>query len=312
MYEEFDLIADSALVLDGTAAAQEVVSPFVHYHINNQQYLDGARASLLAEKIASLQHHRKAINASVLYASNEVTTDIDTWDQQKYTVEILEKQDSVVPLCYRCSDLVHGIGASESTSKDSSMKQLKRDLERDKLSVNGIRVSGSEFGMDGIVKMIEVKIMDILRVGQFPPIEKTVLNALVIQILRKGSRTNSGYLCYENIQQILDETKAMLVPLSTLAKPITISLSIGGLSETPHSGLLCTISCSSFFHVVASVEYPRDETAGQEKIVLVGIYEHTFLLKLNVGGKFSAMDLSSLIGKSSVTIRKHIMSTDIG
>ena len=154
--------------------------------------------------------------------------------------------------------------------------------------------------------------MDILRVSQFPPIEKVALKSLVMEILRKGSRTNSGYLCYENIQQMIDETKTMLVPLSTLAKPIAITLSIGGLSETSHWGLKCTISCSSFFHVVTAVEHSSDETGRQDKIILVGIYEHVLLLKIDMGSKFCAMDMSSLIGKSSVTIRRHIMTTEIG
>ena len=309
MYAESDLLSDCTLVLDGIPV-QEEISPFVHYHVNNLQYLEGVTAALLAEKTASVQQYRKTINASILSANNESnTTVIDTWDQQKHTVESLEKHDVAVPLRYQCSDLSHGCG-SENSSKDSSLKQLKRDLERDKVSINGLRISGSEVGMDSIVKIIEKKIMEILRVAQFPPIEKAVLKSLVMEILRKGSRTNSGYLCYENIQQMIDETKTMLVPLSTLAKPIAISLSIGGLSETSHWGLLCSISCLSFFHVVSSAEHPSDGTEGQEKVVIVGVYEQVLLLKLNVGSKYSAVDMSSLMGKSSVTIQRHVITPE--
>lgn len=313
MYTESDLLSDCALVLDGIEVQHEEITPFVHYHVNNQQYLEGINAALVAEKTASVQHYRKSINASVLSANNERnTTIIDTWEQQKHTIESLENHDATVPLCYRCSDLSQGIGGSENTSKDSSLKQLKRDLERDKVSINGHRISGSEVGMDGIVKIMETKIMDILRVGQLPPIEKAVLKSLVMEILRKGSRTNSGYLCYENIQQMIDETKAMLVPLSTLAKPIAITLSIGCLSETSHWGLLCSTSCLTFFHIISSTKHPSDRTGGQEKVVIVGIYEQVLLLKLDVASKYSAIDMSSLIGKSTVTIKRHMMTTEIG
>ena len=311
MYAESDLLSDCTLVLDGIPV-QEEISPFVHYHVNNLQYLEGVTAALLAEKTASVQQYRKTINASVLSANNESsTTVIDTWDQQKHTIESLEKHDVAVPLRYNCNDVAHQwIGGSENSSKDSSLKQLKRDLERDKVSINGLRISGSEIGMDGLIKLLDMKIVEILRVGQFPPIEKAVLKSLVMEILRKGSRTNSGYLCYENIQQMIDETKTMLVPLSTLAKPIAISLSIGGLSETSHWGLLCSISCLSFFHVVSSAEHPSDGTEGQEKVVIVGVYEQVLLLKLDVGSKHSAIDMSSLMGKSSVTIQRHVITPE--
>ena len=329
-YNDTDLIFDAMLVLGDTNNGDvDATTATPHY---SRSISDIIEAKEHVESVLFLSYMYRALHSELKQSHEHLKTmKISTeklttaTDGRRSNTEHLRGIDSL-PLSLSCRELTRQLGGNSTSSsvKDSSLKQLRRDLVRDKLILNGERLSNAELDLEGISEKLGATIGDVVRISHLPPIEKSVSTSLAIEILRKASRTNSGFVSYQFLQHVLNTSKGAtsdIKPLSNRAKPININVSVGNIEKTaeargPHPqpwGLLITIQCSSFFQLTptSSVDNPATvtATAAAAPFVVEGLYEHNLVLPFDVAGKrCSATSLNALEGKSGedgiVTLRR--------
>ena len=315
-YNDDDLAHDTILVDVGTITAH---LSSTKEHIESVRYLSYMHLALHSEWDQSHGHL-----TSTKTPESITTSTCSTGDSLRKSNVGQQRGLEGLPLSLSCRELMRQLDDSSaapdtsSSMKDSSLKQLRRDLIRDKLILNGERLSNAELDLEGICEKLASTIIDVVRIAQLPSIEKSVTHELAVEILRKASRTNSGYVSYQLLQHFMNMSGVAsdITPLSNRAKPIGVNISIGTVERTTeanrqppeHWGLLVTIHCSSFFQLTpVNID---DPTIATEPFVLEGIYEHHLVLPFDVCRKFSATNLNALIGKSAedgvVTLRRPV------
>ena len=317
-YTEHDLSADCVLLLDGDGDAQQwaarVVDPAVRECVDDLRYLESMDAALRIERALCERAVPSSSSSGSGSVSNVASTQVS---RKRFGVQHLA---DALPVCMVCSEL-NGTTSSNNSgegSRDASLKQLRRDVERDKLKINGRRVVGSEAGLDGVLAATVAALQDAMRTSRLPPLDGDAAHALAVEVLRWASRTNSGYLCYSAVQALLvdgsDGSTTLITPLSTLAKPIAVDVRVGGASAGHGGwGLACTVTCSSFFNVSSSSDNVTSNSSGSgsgggSSVVLEGVYRHSLLLPVDVAGTVSARNLSGLAGNTldaaTVTVQR--------
>ena len=119
------------------------------------------------------------------------------------------------------------ISESGSVRMEASMKQVRKDIERDRLLVNGVRIVGAELGLEAVQAAIGT-ICDRVLVGcGLPILGADVRDYLAQSLLSKASRSHSGGIAYQAAQGLVDPAVAMLVPQSAVAPPLKISIQVG-------------------------------------------------------------------------------------
>ena len=170
---------------------------------------------------------------------------------------------------------------SASTIKDAAIKQIKKDVERDSFIINGTPVSGAKLGLDGVSQMISdfiVKLLDSLSLQIIPEPD---LSRICIEILRTASRTNSGGIVLDVLNELLDMSNTSVVPNSKLSSAADIEISVDQINSNsclrsngghrvaafdnqytrslePMLGLRIDIFCSTVFSTGADSDEPVD------------------------------------------------------
>jgi hypothetical protein len=121
---------------------------------------------------------------------------------------------------------------------DASMKQLKKDIERDRLIVNGIRVVGAEAGLDAVLTKICGICDDVHAECGIPTLGDEVKEFVVLSLLSKASRSHSGGIAFQAAQNLIDPATTMLMPQSAVAPPLKINIHLGAFPETRSEGQL--------------------------------------------------------------------------
>lgn len=139
-----------------------------------------------------------------------------------------------------------------STIEDSSFKQLKKDIERDKLLINGNLYIGANGGIDGAIDFFQTTIEKLIyELAALRP-DKSVIRSFGLSCLKLASRTNSGGIAFHMIQTVLIKDKYSLVPVSSLATPLLIRLSgipIESGDGTTSISIRCDVECSTYFQI---------------------------------------------------------------
>ena len=150
-----------------------------------------------------------------------------------------------------------------------SMKQLTRDLERDRVVVNGRRLVGAANGLDGLVAAVGDCIDWNMAHCGLPPLSSALRRKVSLSVLRMACRTNSGGLCFHALRALLgkdppltyvdmpppstntlhitlffpslcmcrpDPAEVMLVPLSTLARPLAVKITVEAFMDHSEEG----------------------------------------------------------------------------
>ena len=292
--------------------------------VDDLRYLESMDAALRIERALcerAVPSSSSSSGSGSGSGSNVASTHVS---RKRFSVQHLA---DALPVCMVCSELngttsSNRSGNSGESSRDASLKQLRRDVERDKLKINGRRVVGSEAGLDGVLAATVAALQDAMRTSRFPPLDGDAAHALAVEVLRWASRTNSGFLCYSAVQALLvdgsDGATTLITPLSTLAKPIAVDVRVGGASAGHGGwGLACTVTCSSFFNVSSSSSSSSSDnvtsnsssgSGGGSSVVLEGVYWHSLLLPVDVAGTVSARNLSGLAGNTldaaTVTVQR--------
>jgi hypothetical protein len=169
---------------------------------------------------------------------------------------------------------------STNTAKDSSMKQIKKDIERDSLTVNNICFQGSAVGVDFVQSAIRDSISSLIQDAHLGVLPSSVLKSLCYTILQTSSRTNCGGAVFEALLQVLDTSTVQVVPIALKSTPATVDISFGQSFEVSDRnvqewGLRVNINCSTVFAVGAITQ-----SEPMARVHISGKYACALFLKL--------------------------------
>lgn len=210
--------------------------------------------------------------------------------------------------------------------------QAKRDLERDRIIINGTFYSGAEVGVKSLQENVMTLITDVLRKELNASTLGTSLERKIGEIsemvLIKASRTLSGGASYSSLATKVSEFEQP-IPLSSLASPIGLRI---GLDATPHQVIASTcaqvglgegeggsrtsgalslsivIEASTVFLIKSFEENANTET---EELILVH-YKDLILLPLSLLRELQASeeDKGSIDGKGETSLDRLLESRE--
>ena len=188
-----------------------------------------------------------------------------------------------------------------------SLKQLRKDVERDRFIINGVPLLGSEKGLEGVSKAITECCIRALAQCCLQPMEKGIEDLIAVEVLSKASRTNSGGIAYQCLHYLIKPTSINIVPVSTLAKPLNISVSVGsfvdskkpGTGQHNNWGLICHVDCSTYF-TLKSIEENIDniDQSAEDPTVQI-IFDDFICIPVNPCTKFSIRNLAGITGTNA-------------
>jgi hypothetical protein len=179
------------------------------------------------------------------------------------------------------------------SDKDSALKQLKKDIERDSLIINSTPLSGAQTGLEGAIAMLCDTMDAFIRENRLIPLTRHHFEGLSVQALRLASRTHSGGAAFQALQECIDPDSVLLIPNSKLATPLSIKLSLGnnmhgdkdlsadGSGWKYEWGLICDINCSTVFDL-------EDISSGDggQRAAVDAAYKCTLFLKLDLSDRY--------------------------
>lgn len=144
-------------------------------------------------------------------------------------------------------------------SKDSSLHQLKRDVERDEFVINGQHVLGGTVHFEGIMQTLTEHTLRNLQYIYKGSLSDTKtdeqLKQSLFHILRVANRTTSGGDSFDTANKlIINSERFCLIPDSEAASPISIMIDFGPVELIDKqaywsSGLRYIIECTTAYRV---------------------------------------------------------------
>lgn len=123
------------------------------------------------------------------------------------------------------SRLLSGITCMSEGVND---KQLKKDVERDTLVVNGVKMVGANIGIEGLYAQMERDTTALLAECNLPS-TTTLLQRFVHTCgLQHVTRSNSGVVAFQILQALSQDVTTILLPVSEKQYPLRIDCRIGG------------------------------------------------------------------------------------
>ncbi len=162
--------------------------------------------------------------------------------------------------------------------RELQLKQLKKDIERDRLLLNSQRLVGANIGIDKIIQSIIQLLHTLADECLLTRLSDNIANEIALAILLKASRTHSGALTFQALQNLLNPEKFMLLPQSSSTPPLNICIRLGSLAIPPSLttivgtpsvsptikptdgggmdlGYVCRISCESRYKVQKRLDH---------------------------------------------------------
>ncbi len=112
-------------------------------------------------------------------------------------------------------------------SRELQLKQLKKDIERDRLLLNSQRLIGANIGIDKIIQSIIQVLHTLADECLVTRLNDNIAKEIALAILLKASRTHSGALAFQALQNLLNPEKFMLLPQSSSTPPLNICIRLG-------------------------------------------------------------------------------------
>lgn len=191
------------------------------------------------------------------------------------------------------------VSAGESEPEDihaveSSLKQLKKDIERDKLIVNGKVIIGSEAKLQGCMDFISDVIDSVLLECSLPLLSREGKEILIFCLLRNIARTHSGGATFQALQTAVDIDTTLIVPVSASAQPLRILVSVGSFpirqslssSSTSHVdqdvewGLKCLVLASTVF-ILKSIDGNSSMERCASDLDIHAVYDDSFYIPID-------------------------------
>ncbi len=228
---------------DGESSLEDVdLYGRLHTYMSQVRFFDFAKTSLRAERESHCCSHPDSSPVGVTMA-------------QKAPIE--------VPCTMRVRDItdIESILGKEE-SLDAKLRQLKKDVQRDRLVVNGIHVDGAEITLESVIYKVGSICDSMLSECKLRTLSPQVSNSFVTKLLLKASRSNAGGVSYQGIRQLHPAQSSIVIPIASVTSPIRIRITVGTFGELPiirynkdmHAlrlrwGLIGEVECLSVFEV---------------------------------------------------------------
>lgn len=242
----------------------------VQKHFEKLRFAQFSAASLEGELIRC--HHlqsEKLIYPEKINFATEPNQFVDLKSSGKITFPF------IIPL----SEIISQ-NSPENSSVEARLRQLKKDLERDKFLINNNRVIGAGLGMSGILDILSAIYDHLTTEESLPLLQNPLKEDLSHEILFKASRTHSGALVYHALQNLIDSDSSMLLPNSSVVPPIKINISLDKINH--HSltkgqwGIVAKISSEFIYSIQKKEDFspdlPNRETERNENFKFGSLY----------------------------------------
>jgi hypothetical protein len=190
--------------------------------------------------------------------------EIDTISEDSLQIGNTHLTLNDVPMKFTVRD-IDGIDAmiAKHETQEARRRQLKKDVERDVLLMNGVRISGAEKGLDIVLQLISDICDQIMKECDLKLLGDDTKHVLSETILSVASRTHSGGITFQALHSLIDPAESMLIPQSAAARPIRVQISVGSFPSVYYNssllqidsgsgqkwGVVCQVTCESVFQV---------------------------------------------------------------
>lgn len=278
--------------------------------MRSSRILRFAQEALLVE----LKNNALELNQSTIEKSTSSSN--NTFPQQNLSVEAL-----MTSLPVRVEP--QGGAAPAPEMSEASLKQLKKDIERDALVINGRMMVGSELKLEGCFARICEAVESVLVECGLPLLGPEAMRLLAFHVLNRISRTHSGGLSFQTLRSIVDTESTLIVPNSAAAPPLRIVISAGSF-PSPHTrvqddeaalnmtesaawGLRCHVSATTSFSLKSIAHLDAEVDASSTDLSVRVVFEDSISLQIDprmkeVGREAVDKAVSSSLGKAVVTI----------
>jgi len=287
---------------DDCSADTTMLVSMMSLHMENLRFLKYASEAL------DIEIFNQSLNLKTIFKRDDEISVTNVTDTDKHET-MTNFSDSPFRVQFPYSLRVSDISDIERMlqrheSMESKNKQLKKDVERDRILINGVRIVGSEVGMQGICDRIGIVCDKVLKECAISILDKTFQEELTQIILSKASRTHSGGITFQALQSVIDPTQSMLLPQSEITPPIRVKLYVGAFPPDPllpnserKWGLICAITCESFFEVQQHLTLQEDDlmnpnhyndhhhqpiTEKRDKTIIKSVYEDVIMVEAQI------------------------------
>eukprot|EP01038_Epipyxis_sp_PR26KG_P008690 gene8690-11742_t len=291
-------------------------------YLDDARFLSFARQSLKSE---ILKHDSSLLLDAIVSSDSETTIESSGLElslENSVKAEQLQFKNlnyshslslyDILPLSLKVS-CIRDLYNSSSQTLEMKMKQLKKDIERDRLIINGINILGSEKGLVSVLNLLEQIFDTIMTNCGLPLLSVVIKEELSLAALSKLSRTHSGGISFQALRQLLDNSNDhVIIPLSDITPPLKLNVFMGHApklnnndnvlnNSTPLEwGVQCHVRCESLFKVKNINDVMNDEeeddTLASESSTVQVIYEDNISFKINLNNFTSeANDVNNIM-----------------
>lgn len=209
----------------------------IEAHLKNVRFSRFAREAILSE------YHNCEVNAA---STTNTNTDQQQpgegsgnqeAQQEAYRTRLSECNRIAALWIPNVEQMISDAG---SVRVESSMKQMKKDIERDRLLVNGIRIVGAELGLDIVLQRICDVCDRVHTECGVPTLGNEVKEFAVLSLLSKASRSHSGGVAFQAVQALIDPSIAMIIPQSAVTPPLKVNIHLGAFPSSSSSSSRCS------------------------------------------------------------------------
>lgn len=315
-------------------AVNDSISMFrlIQQHSDSIRFLTFAEQSIHAESTKS-SFYNDILNDDGTFrisvsGQNGSSADRESKLQGNFVRKDLALILPLLPLSIDVSEInnsaIADIFAVSSSSDRISLKQLRKDVERDRFLVNGAPVIGSQAGLEGVSSTIVECCSRALVRCCLRPVDRALENDIAVEVLSKASRTNSGGIAFQCLSYLIEPSSVVIIPVSTLAKPLSISISVGSFADYTDGsvngdnkwGLICRVECSTFFTLqstcsMTDCQPPQIDSSSDVSEVIVEImFEDSICIAVNPCNKYSVQSIAEIHGANAngglVTVRRYV------
>lgn len=304
----------------GSSQKVDNLTTSIYSHLQNLRFLKFASEAIEVE----FSNHQISSEQTIpiLPPKFEYTSDFPPFQAFEHGKVL----DIKFPLKLCVVDIV-GIEQMLQRQESTELKdrQLKKDVERDRILLNGVRISGADIGIEGVIHAVGSICDTVLSECVIAPLEQDLKSELIRVVLGKASRTHSGGITFQALQSIIDGNQKMLMPQSSITPPIqlkiyagafptstTFSFSSSGtfspqtISSEKRWGLICAVKCESIFQVQdRDVEDMDRAREGQRPPVMVrSTYEDFIMLEVKLLPLESRSDDQRMVWRGMQSARK--------
>jgi hypothetical protein len=177
------------------ADTDPAVRTALNQHLESLRFVKYASAALMAEhntlsRIMNMDHFQMSESLPLTDVGKQYLGQHDFFSRVPFEIDLHKVSTNSRTL-------------SNAYDSNISMKQLTRDLERDRLVLNGRRLVGASEGIAGLIAAVGDTIDLTLAHCSLPQLSPTMRESVAVGVLRMACRTNSGGLSFHALRSVV-------------------------------------------------------------------------------------------------------------